>query len=52
MIDHSKKYKDITPKPFKICVIQTIPFILLVRRRDHEIFTIIMEDINKVLKLK
>ena len=40
------------PKPLKICVIQAAPFILLIRKQDHKIFTVIMEDIKKVLKLK
>ena len=49
---HSKKCKDITLKPFKICVIQAIPFILLIKKQDHKIFAIIKENIKKVLKLK
>ena len=51
-MDYSKKYKDITPKPLKIRVIQATPFILLARKRDHEIFIVIIEDIKKALKLK
>ena len=52
MMDHGKKYKDIVLKPLKICIIRAVPFILLVRKWDHEIFVIIMENIKKVLKLK
>ena len=52
MIDHSKKHKDIAPKPLEIRVIRAAPFILLARKWDHEIFTVTMEDIKKVLKLK
>ena len=52
MIDYSKKYKDIILKPLKIRVIWAVPFILLARKRDYEIFIITMEDIKKVLKLK
>ena len=52
MIDYSKKYKDITPKPLEIRVIWAVPFILLARKRDHEIFTVTIKDIKKVLKLK
>ena len=51
-MDYSKKYKDIALKPLKICIIQATPFILLARKRDYKIFTIIMEDIKKVLKPK
>ena len=29
-----------------------MPFISLIRKRDYEIFTIIIKDIKKVLKLK
>jgi len=39
-------------KPLKIYIIQAASFILLARKRDYEIFTIIMEDIKKALKLK
>ena len=39
-------------KPFKIYIIQATPFILLARKRDYEIFTIIIEDIKKALKPK
>ena len=39
-------------KPLKICVIQAIPFISLARKQDHEIFTVIIKDIKKVLELK
>ena len=52
MVDYGKKYKDIALKSLEIYRIQTAPFILLVKKRDHEIFIIIMEDIKKVLKLK
>ena len=40
------------PKPLKIRVIQTTPFISLARKQDHEIFAVTIEDIKKVLKLK
>ena len=39
-------------KPFKIYKIQAIPFILLVKKQDHEIFIVIVENIKKVFKLK
>ena len=39
-------------KPLKIRVIRAAPFILLARKQDHEIFTVTMEDIKKVLELK
>ena len=39
-------------KPFKIYIIQAIPFILLARKRDHKIFIITIENIKKVLKPK
>ena len=40
------------PKPLEIRVIQAAPFILLARKQDYEIFTVTIEDIKKVLKLK
>ena len=52
MIDYSKKYKDIALKPLKIRVIWAVPFILLTRKQDHEIFIVIIEDIKKALELK
>ena len=39
-------------KPLKIYRIQAVPFILLTKKQDHKIFTVTMEDIKKVLKLK
>jgi len=33
-------------------MIQAAPFILLARKRDYEIFAIIIEDIKKALELK
>ena len=52
MVNYSKECKDVITKPFKICITQAIPFILLARKRDYKIFAIIIEDIKKVLKLK
>ena len=51
-VNYSKKYKDIIIKPFKIYIIQTAPFILLIRKRDYKIFIIIIADIKKALKPK
>jgi hypothetical protein len=51
-VNHSKECKNIIIKPFKICIIQAAPFILLTKKWDYEIFLVIMEDIKKVLKLK
>jgi hypothetical protein len=51
-VNHSKEYKNVIIKPFKIYIIQAIPFILLTKKWDHKIFIVIMEDIKKVLKLK
>ena len=51
-VNYSKKYKDIITKPLKIHIIQAIPFILLAKKWDYEIFAIIIEDIKKVLKPK
>jgi len=48
----SKECEDVTPKPLKICIIQATPFVLLARKRDHEIFAITIEDIKKALELK
>ena len=52
IINYNKKYKNVMTKPLKIYKIQTIPFILLAKKRDHEIFIIIIKDIKKALKLK
>ena len=52
MVDYNKKYKDIILGSFEIYIIWAVPFILLVRKQDHEIFTITIEDIKKILKLK
>ena len=51
-VNYSKEYEDVITKPFKIRVIRATPFILLIRKQDHEIFAIIIENIKKVLKLK
>ena len=52
MINCDKEYKDIIIKSLKIYRIKATPFILLVKKRDYEIFAVIIEDIKKVLKLK
>jgi hypothetical protein len=39
-------------KPFKICIIQAVPFILLTKKQDYKIFAVTMENIKKALKLK
>jgi hypothetical protein len=51
-VNHSKKYKNVITKLFKIYIIQAAPFILLTKKWDYKIFVITMEDIKKVLKLK
>ena len=51
-VNYSKKCKDIMTKPLEIYIIQATPFILLIRKQDHKIFIIIIEDIKKVLELK
>jgi hypothetical protein len=51
-VDYSKEYKNIIIKPLKICIIQAVPFILLIKKQDHKIFAVTIEDIKKVLKLK
>jgi hypothetical protein len=51
-VDYNKKYKDIIIKPLKIYMIWAIPFILLIKKWDHKIFIVIIEDIKKVLELK
>ena len=50
--NHGKKYKDITPKPLEIRVIQAAPFILLARKQNYKIFAVTIEDIKKALELK
>jgi hypothetical protein len=52
LVNHSKKYKNVITKPFKICIIQAIPFILLAKKWDYEIFIVIIKDIKKALKPK
>jgi hypothetical protein len=39
-------------KPLEIYIIQAVPFILLIKKRDHKIFAVIIEDIKKALELK
>jgi hypothetical protein len=51
-VNHSKKYKNVITKPFKIYIIQAVLFILLTKKQDYKIFAVTMEDIKKVLKLK
>ena len=51
-INRDKKNKNIIIKPLEIYKIQAVLFILLTKKRDHEIFIVIIEDIKKVLKLK
>jgi hypothetical protein len=51
-VNHSKEYENIITKPFEIYIIQAAPFILLTKKWDYKIFTVTMEDIKKVLKLK
>ena len=52
MVNHSKECKNVIIKPLKIYKIQAAPFILLIKKQDHKIFVITIEDIKKVLKLK
>ena len=51
-VNYGKEYKNIIIKPFKICIIYAAPFILLIKKRDHKIFIVTIEDIKKALKLK
>ena len=51
-VNYSKEYKDVITKPLKIHIIQATPFILLIRKWDHKIFVITIENIKKVLKPK
>jgi len=39
-------------KPFKIRVIETAFFILLIKKQDYKIFIEMMENIKKALELK
>ena len=52
MANYNKECKDVTTKPLKIRIIQAAPFILLIKKWDHEIFVVTIKDIKKVLKLK
>jgi hypothetical protein len=51
-VNHSKEYENIITKPLEIYIIQATLFILLVKKQDHKIFAVIMENIKKALKLK
>ena len=51
-VNYNKKCEDIIIKPLKIYIIQTVFFILLIRKQDHKIFVITIENIKKVLKPK
>jgi peptide subunit release factor RF-3 len=51
-VNHSKECENVIIKLFEICIIQAIPFILLVKKWDYEIFIVTMEDIKKALELK
>jgi RNase H-like domain found in reverse transcriptase/Reverse transcriptase (RNA-dependent DNA polymerase)/Integrase zinc binding domain/Integrase core domain/Chromo (CHRromatin Organisation MOdifier) domain/Aspartyl protease len=44
--------EDSSPKPLEIRQIRAEPFYMLARKRDHEIFAITMEDIEKALNPK
>ena len=52
ILNRNKECENIITKPFKIYKIQAVFFILLIKKQDHKIFIIIIEDIKKVLKLK
>ena len=51
-INYNKECKNIITKSLEIYRIQAAPFILLIKKQDHKIFIITIEDIKKVLKLK
>jgi hypothetical protein len=51
-VNYSKECENVIIKPFEICMIQAVPFILLVKKWDYKIFVVTMENIKKVLKLK
>jgi len=50
--DRSKECENDTLKPLKIRVIWVIPFILLAKKWNYKIFTIIIKDIKKALEPK
>ena len=52
IINCDKECEDVIIKPFKIYRIQAAPFILLIKKQNHKIFTVIIKDIKKILKLK
>ena len=39
-------------KPLEIYIIRAVPFILLAKKQDYEIFAIILENIKKNIKIK
>jgi hypothetical protein len=51
-VNYNKECKNVITKPFKIYIIQAVPFILLTKKWDYEIFIVIMENIKKILELK
>jgi hypothetical protein len=50
--DHDKDYDDTKLTPLDIREIRAEPFHMLARKRDHEVFAVTMEDIEKALEPK
>ena len=50
--DYNKDCDNATLNLLKIREIRADPFYILIKKRDHEIFAVTMEDIEKALKPK
>jgi len=50
--DYNKDCNNIISNLLKIREIRADPFYILVRKRDHKIFAVTIEDIKKALKSK
>ncbi len=50
--DYNKNYNNATSNLLKIREIRADPFYILIKKRDYEIFAVIIKDIKKALKSK
>jgi hypothetical protein len=45
-VNYSKECENVIIKPFKICIIQAVSFILLTKKQNYKIFAVTIEDIK------
>ncbi len=50
--DYDKDYDNVTSNLLEIREVRADPFYILIRKRDHEIFAVTIEDIKKAFKSK